>query len=77
MTPFGFEPFPLRTKGVDFIEHPLEKGLGRGRWNPRPLKLEDLLSLSPYLGCGSACGEPMEPMCPFPSAHRTWSAEAR
>jgi hypothetical protein len=47
---FGFELFSLRTQAVDLIEHPLEKGFRRGCGNPGPLKLEDLLALSPYLG---------------------------
>jgi hypothetical protein len=44
---FGFELFSLRTKAVDLVEHPLEKGFRRGCGNPGPLKLEDLLALSP------------------------------
>jgi hypothetical protein len=49
MALFGFEPFPLRTKVLDFIEHPLQQDLGQGRWNPCPLKLEDLAALPRHL----------------------------
>ncbi len=35
----------LRAKGVDLVEHPLEKNLGRRRGNAGALKAQDLLPL--------------------------------
>jgi hypothetical protein len=41
----GFELIALNAKGVDLVEHPLQKDLGRGRRNGGTLKLKNIAPL--------------------------------
>jgi hypothetical protein len=69
---FFLKSVSLSAKSIDFSQHPSQEEFGRSGGNTHPLKLEDFLSLAPYLGAHVFDFDPDEVDVWHAPSHAKW-----